>query len=83
MPKHIKRTTLILDDFLMADLKKFAAERRQTLSATVDQMLRTGLSQAKSPSRRAASGQLPAFRMGRPRANLADRDQLAQFMDED
>jgi hypothetical protein len=62
----MKRTTMMLHDRRLIDLKRLAAERGQTISAAVDQLLADGI-------RRAA---LPVFEMGEPRVNLADRGQL-------
>jgi len=82
MITHMKRTTLMLEDSLMVDLKKLAADRQRTMSSIVDEFLRQGLSKAQSQSKTPSSPTLPTFRMGRPRANLADRDQLGRLMDD-
>lgn len=75
------RTTLIIDEHRLVDLKRLAAERGETLSAVVDEFLRDGLERAKSSKKR-ANRPLPApFCMGRPRVNVADRDQLYDFLD--
>ncbi len=78
---HMKRTTLILDENRLADLKRLAAERGRTLSAVVDELLLDGLQRAKAPKRSRPRRALPSFRMGKPRVNLADRDQLYQWME--
>lgn len=75
------RTTLILDEQRLVDLKRLAAERRETLSAVVDEFLREGLERAKSSKKRATRPLPRPFRMGRPRINVADRDQLYDFLD--
>ena len=81
MTFHMKRTTLILDDHRLVELKRMAAERGQTLSALVDELLLAGLHRAKTPRPGRARRALLSFHMGKPRVNLADRDQLYQWMD--
>jgi hypothetical protein len=78
---HMKaKTTLILPVPLMRELKRRAAERGETLSAVVAETLQRGLS---SPPQEARLKPLPKHRMGAPRVDLADRDQLYRAMDED
>ena len=79
MINHMTRTTLILQDRRLAELKRLAAERRQTLSAVVDEFLAEGLRRAQAPKRRRSA--LPVFDMGEPRVNVADRDQLWDLME--
>jgi len=50
----MKRTTLILHDRRMKDLKRLAAERGQTLSAVVDEFLAEGIRRASAPKKRRA-----------------------------
>jgi hypothetical protein len=75
------RTTLVLDEQRLVELKRLAAERRQTLSSLVDQFLREGLQQARAPRKDKTLPRLPAFVMGTPSVNLADRDQLQAVLD--
>jgi len=70
------RTTLIIPEQNLVELKRLAAQRRQTLSSLVDQFLREGLQKARASSRRKRPLRLPAYDMGLPAVNLADRDQL-------
>lgn len=72
------KTTLIIPDVLMRELRKRAAERGETLSATVAEALRRGLeaSPAVEPPK-----PLPTYRMGRPRVDVADRDALFRAME--
>ncbi|HET7224136.1 MAG TPA: hypothetical protein VFK69_00375 [Candidatus Eisenbacteria bacterium] len=56
------RTTLILDDALMARLRRRAADERRTLTEVVDQALRLGL-EALATGRRGRV-QLPSFDLG-------------------
>ena len=80
MINHMKiRTTLILPDQLMRELKRRAAARGQTLSAVVEEALRKGLAPAE---RRADLAPLPTHRMGRPKVDVADRDALQRAMEE-
>jgi len=75
----MKRTTLILADRRLIELKRLAAERGQTISAVVDEFLAEGIRRASAPKPRNAS--LPVFDMGEPRVNVADRDQLEGAME--
>lgn len=74
------RTTLIIDDAIFRQLKKLAAEQNRTLSQVTQEVLQRGLSQTRAPSRRKAI-KLPAFSMGRPLVDVADRDQLYDVLD--
>ena len=79
MTSNMKRTTLTLNERRLTDLKRLAVERNQTLSAVVDEFLADGIRRSATHKRRAA--RLPVFRMGEPRLNLADRDQLWDAME--
>lgn len=63
----------------MVDLKRLAAARGETLSALVDEFLAEGIRRASAPKNRGAP--LPVYKMGEPRVNVADRDQLWDFME--
>jgi hypothetical protein len=78
---HMARTTLVIDEQCLVELKRLAAARRQTLSAVVDEFLRQGLERAKHPERRKPRSALPSFPMGKPRVNIADRDQLYEVLE--
>jgi len=75
----MKRTTLILDDRRLIELKRLAAERGETISALVDQFLAEGIRRDSAPRKRGRP--LPVFDMGEPLVNLADRDQLWDAME--
>jgi hypothetical protein len=75
----MRRTTLILDDRRLLQLKRLAAERGQTLSALVDQFLAEGIHRSTAPRKSARS--LPVFNMGAPKVDLNDRDQLSEKME--
>jgi hypothetical protein len=74
------RTTLVIDDALFRQLKRRAAEERRTLSDVTQDALRRGLAEPTARRRR-KRGRLPAFAMGTPRVDLADRDQLYDVLD--
>jgi hypothetical protein len=74
------RTTLVIDDALLRELKRRAAEQNRTLSDVTQDTLRRGLAVATAPRRRKPS-RLPAFAMGPPRVDLADRNQLYDVLD--
>lgn len=79
MISSMKRTTLILQDRRLAEVKRLAASRGQTISAVVDEFLADGLRRARQPRRRVAP--LPSFDMGEQFVDIADRDQLYDLMD--
>jgi hypothetical protein len=74
------RTTLVIDDALFRELKRRAVEQNRTLSDVTQDALRRGLAVATS-RRRKKPGRLPTFAMGRPRVDLADRNQLYDVLD--
>jgi hypothetical protein len=61
-------------------LKRRAVEQNRTLSDVTQDALRRGLAVATPPRRRKPS-RLPTFAMGRPRVDLADRNQLYDVLD--
>jgi hypothetical protein len=75
----MKRTTLILDERRLGELKRVAAERGQTLSRVVDEFLAEGLRRSRAPKKKTTT--LPVFRMGEPRVDLADRHRLWETME--
>jgi hypothetical protein len=74
---HMK-TTLSIDDKLMARLKQEAARQGRTMSELLESALRSMLSQRKP---RAELPPLPTFAGGVPRVNLANREALENFME--
>lgn len=76
----MKRTTLVLNDQRLSELKKLAAKEERTLSDLVDEILLAGITQRKAPKRRISNFSLPSFAMGGTRVNIADRDQLEDLM---
>ncbi len=59
---HMKRTTLLLDAALYAELKKRAASEGRTLTDVVERVLRLGLA-PRAPARRARVA-LPSYDLG-------------------
>jgi hypothetical protein len=72
------KTTLLLPDHLMRELKRRAAERGETLSAVIAETLRRGLD-AGAPAPDLEP--LHTYRMGPPRVDVADRDRLYRLME--
>jgi len=62
MLSHMKRTTLVLDPALYADLKRRAAVEGRTLTDVVEAALRAGLS--AGPGGRRARVSLPSYDLG-------------------
>lgn len=79
MISNMRRTTLILDERRIVDLKRLAADQGRTLSALVDEFLAEGIRRSRAPKKR--STHLPVFDMGEPRVNIDDRDQLWDVME--
>lgn len=74
---HMK-TTLNIDDTVMADLKREAARQGRTMSELVETALRLLL---RSRRRRETIPPLPAFHSGGTLVDIADRDALYQAME--
>lgn len=74
------RTTLIIDDAIFLRLKKLAAEQNRPLSQVTQDVLQRGLREARAPRERKGV-RLPAFAMGRPLVDVADRNQLYDVLD--
>jgi hypothetical protein len=62
MFSHMKRTTLVLDAILYAELKRLAASEGRTLTEIVERALRGGLHAAESARRRRPA--LPSYDLG-------------------
>ncbi len=74
---HMK-TTLNVDDTVMAQLKREAARQGRTMSELVETALRLFL---QSPRKRGELPPLPAYRSGGALIDIADRDALYQAME--
>jgi hypothetical protein len=71
---HMKRTTLILDEGLMSELRRRAHDERRTLTELVERALRLGL-EALAAGRRSRV-KLPSYDLG---PFLADPSQRETF----
>jgi len=74
---HMK-TTLNIDDKVMAELKREAARQRRTMSEMVESALRLFL---RSRPARGALPELPKFASGGALVDIADRNALYQAME--
>jgi hypothetical protein len=72
------KTTLNIDDTVMADLKREAARQGRTMSDLVETALRLLL---RSPRKRQSLPDLPTFDGGEPLVDIADRDALYDAME--
>jgi hypothetical protein len=72
------KTTLNIDDTVMAELKREAARQGRTMSDLVETALRLLL---RSPRKRSGIPPLPKFRSGGMLVDIADRDALYQAME--
>jgi len=74
---HMK-TTLMIDDRIMAQLKKEAVRQGKTISELVESALRLLL---QKPSPRGELPPLPTFRSGGALVDISDREQLYGAME--
>ena len=74
---HMK-TTLNIDDTVMAQLKREAARQGRTMSELVETALR---SLFRARKKREELSPLPTFRSGGALVDIADRDSLYQAME--
>jgi len=72
------KTTLNIDDTVMAQLKREAARQRRTMSELVETALRLLFQTPKSPR---PVPPLPSFKGGEFLVDIADRDALYQAME--
>jgi hypothetical protein len=77
MASHMK-TTLNIDDTVMAELKREAVRQGRTMSELVETALRLLL---RSPRRRETIPPLPTFHSGGALVDIADRNALYQAME--
>ncbi len=75
------KTTLMIKDSVMADLKREAARQGRTMSELVEMALRMMFGSKKHPPK--ARSKLPSFAMGRALVDIADRDALYRAMEEE
>jgi hypothetical protein len=74
----MKRTTLVLEEGILAGVREEAHLSGKDMSELVNEYLRQGLLRRDKV---VPSPKLPVFSMGIPRVNLADRDALEQIME--
>lgn len=77
MAYHMK-TTLNIDDTVMAELRREAARQGRTMSELVETALRLLL---RSPRKREPIPELPRFHSGGAFVDVADRDALYHAME--
>lgn len=77
----MRRTTVILDPVLEKKLRETAKKQGKTLTEMIQSFVREGLSRML-PRRKAHKSSLPAFSMGRPSIDPADRSRLWDLLDE-
>jgi hypothetical protein len=72
------KTTLNIDDTVMAQLKREAARQKRTMSELVETALRTMF---QKPRRKESLPPLPTFRGGGTLVDISDRDALYDAME--
>ena len=72
------KTTLNIDDSVMAELKREAARQRRTMSDLVETALRNLFRSRRKP---AVLAPLPTFNSGGALVDVADRDALYRAME--
>jgi plasmid stability protein len=79
------RTTLQLDDDLMAEAKSFAAQHHRTLTSVVEESLRQLLAEARKPRERRPVTLPVSKRTGgfRPGVDIENSAALQDILDED
>ena len=77
-----KKTTLNVDEAVMARLKEEAIRRKTTMGALVEAGIRRILAEGEAPAQAAdALPPLPVANMGEPLVDVADRDALYEVLD--
>jgi hypothetical protein len=72
------KTTLIIPDPVLRDLKKRAVDRDTTISELATEYLRQGLEERPKPKR---LPRLPSFKMGPPLIDITSRDEIYRVLD--
>jgi hypothetical protein len=72
------KTTLIIPDPVLRNLKRRAAELNETMSALVTEYLVRGMSEAPKPKH---PFRFPTFSAGPPKVDIADREALYDLLD--
>lgn len=76
----MQRTTLALDERLLAQIKAKARREGRKLQDCTNEILRLGLEAEALPRRRSKS--LPTFDLGKTTVDISDREALYDLMDE-
>jgi hypothetical protein len=74
------KTTLIIPDPVLRDLKRRAAERNETISALVTEYLVRGMRETRKPKH---PFRFPTFSAGQPKVDVANREALYDLLDRD
>ena len=75
------KTTLNVDDHLMRELKRRAADTGRTMTEIVESALRDLLSREAAPESRQAFDWVTVAGTARPRVDISDRNALYDLMD--
>jgi len=75
----MKRTTLILEEACLRGIRELARKEGRQMSQVVNELLVEGL-RRRLEVRQGERPNLPAFDMGQPKVDLADRDALESAM---
>jgi len=79
MIAHMARTTLIIDDAIMKQVRNLAHREGKRQPEVVSALLLEGLQRRKEV--RTCGFELPAHSMGKPKVHLGDRNALEALMD--
>jgi hypothetical protein len=72
------KTTLVIPDAVFRDLKRKAADSKETMSALVTEFLVQGLRESRKPKQ---AFRFPTFSAGTPKVDVADREALHDLLD--
>jgi len=79
------RTTVTIDDHLLAEVKLIAARSHRTIGSVLEDALRRLIADHEARRSESASYELPSYPTGgglRPGVDLLDRDHLEGLMDD-
>ena len=74
----MKRKTLLIEDACMSGVRALARRTHRQMSHVVNEILAEGLQRRRTT--RKTEFRFPAFRMGKPRVNLGDRNAIEALM---
>lgn len=82
MVAHMRKTTLNIDEAIMARLKEEAIRRKTTMGALVEAGIRTILAEGEAPAPAAGDlSPLPMHHMGEPLVDITNREALYEALD--